>query len=372
MPLSNADKIINLEDLAAFKTKIDESVLHKVGAETVTGEKIFSGIQTTVKGNESALMVVKDPVLVKGEVPESIHFLSLGFIDSTGNSYAQDAASRLGVFEYRSPSVSSPRSCVQMADIGFYEGAASAVIQVGHDENGIMFATAPATSSERTVSTDIVTRGYLEASEWNWQKTLKAESVTFVPVPESDLEPVVDFIFTETPPAEGEKGLDNPSTIAGVSSITVTHCQRRGVASTNYVIPLEDTYYGGSLDVATGVLTATHAAVAPEGAAVDISSAPAALPLEFVDTYGREITSADGMSLSVGSSGGTVVYKLAASTTVQLTPTQIKSLVAADKYVPRPNMVYSDQQAVQVGYQRFYDENRLAALEARVAALERS
>ena len=427
MPLSDADKIINLEDLAAFKAKMDESVLHKVGTETVTGEKVFSGIQTTVSGNESALMVVKDPSLVKGETPEITHYLSLGFIDSTGNSYAQDDASRLGVFEYKSPSVSSPSGFVQMAARNFYGGSEVAVIQVGYDADGIMFSRAPATSNERTASTDIITRGYLAASEWNWQKTLKAESVTFTPVPESDLEPVVDFIFTETPPAEGEKGPDNPSTIAGVSSITVTRCRYVGVASSSYVIPLEDTYYGGSLDVASGVMTVTHNYISNvaggttsfgiEGdyakCLIQTSEAVKNDNLSLVcnrfatgESSGERVYCrdsdiywsvnciilksrldfssaadpsnptdaevAEAFSSWLASNPTSIVFARKVPVTVQLTPVQIKSLVAADKYTPRPNMVYSDQQAVQVGYQRFYDENRLAALEARIAALEGS
>ena len=351
----------------------------------------------------------------------------------------------------------------------------------------------------------------IKACMWNWQKTKKAGAVAFKPVPESDLEPVVDFLFTETLPAEGEKGPENPSTITGVASaslwlagknisfttpyynfvdgertingvtfkanadgsvtvsgtatsnancalynsnstslygtpigvgtwrlsgcpaggsynsyaiqpvlapeygsssaydygsgstITVTKTGAKigivlriasGYTAQNlvfkpqielasaateyeqpeekqeYTLSLGSTCYGGSLDVATGAMTVTHMAVAPAGETVDISSAPAALPLEYADTYGRDISSADGSSLSVGSSGGTVVYRLASPQTVQLTPQQIRSLPALDKYEPRINTVYTDQEAVQVGYQRFYDENRLASIESRLDALE--
>lgn len=345
----------------------------------------------------------------------------------------------------------------------------------------------------------------IKACMWNWQKTKKAGEVTFKPVPESDLEPVVDFMFTETPPVEGEKGSENPGAITGATQINVGRCGKNLVknnatqgfgiftidnetgvltangtiansvpfqyifpftkplpagryllsfnnskadsnvrcslrtASTNwgstdigrdgyldsvnkvrvveilsgstnamlylvfpagtyedfsvamqlesmtsgdtptayeppvrqdYTLSLGSTYYGGSLDVATGVMTVTHVAVAPAGATVDTSSAPAALPLEYADTYGREIASANGSSLSVGLSGGTVVYKLATPQIVNLTPTQIKSLPALDKYEPRINTVYTDQEAVRVGYRRFFDENRLAAIEARLDALE--
>ena len=66
----------------------------------------------------------------------------------------------------------------------------------------------------------------------------------------------------------------------------------------------------------------------------------------------------------------TFAYAVATPFTVQLTPTQIRSLSALDKYEPRINTVYTDQEAVQVGYQRYFDESRLAALEARLDALE--
>jgi hypothetical protein len=120
--------------------------------------------------------------------------------------------------------------------------------------------------------------------------------------------------------------------------------------SADYSISLTGTFYGGSIDLATGVMTVTHQAVTPDASIVDISSAPAALPLDYTDTYGREITSADGASLAVGSAGGTVVYKLATPKTFQLTPTQILSIAQTDKYTPRINTVYTDASAVQVGY----------------------
>lgn len=57
-----------------------------------------------------------------------------------------------------------------------------------------------------------------------WTLTEKAGAVTCWPVGGTRLEPAVDFLFTETPPAEGDKGPENPSTISGVSSVKVTRC----------------------------------------------------------------------------------------------------------------------------------------------------
>lgn len=58
----------------------------------------------------------------------------------------------------------------------------------------------------------------------NWQKSEKAGAVTVYPVPGTALEPTVDFMFTETGPASGDKSPTNPSTISGVSEVKVTRC----------------------------------------------------------------------------------------------------------------------------------------------------
>lgn len=412
----------------------------------------------------------------------------------------------------------------------------------------------------------------IKSCMWNWQKTKKNVLVQFKPVPESDLEPVVDFMFTETPPAEGEKGPSNPSTITGVSQTKVTRCGKNlcpidkisldwsvtgltvsantndgyisisGTATTSasvasiylryvsgknsvfaangilrgetytfslsgdapssvslnlfvkstattgwakrvnvtsghsqtytipetaydailrldvasgsvvdcncyvqvekgstatafepyagndYTIQLGGTYYGGTLDVATGVMTVTHAAIIPSRSYIETSSITATTSANIWQVYlgalnpqanvfdysaaagyggidyrcnyfsfdrtgntvsfhvseGNSFASFEGSSaenarqnfLSFYDSAVAnnnpliIVYPVKTPFTVQLTPTQIRSLPAIDKYEPRTNTVYSDQEAVQVGYQRFYDENRLAAIEARLDTLE--
>lgn len=71
---------------------------------------------------------------------------------------------------------------------------------------------------------DLAKKKFADKKElWNWQKTEKAGAVAFEPVPDSVLEPIVEFKFKETLPAEGEKGPDNPSSIQGVQEITVRH-----------------------------------------------------------------------------------------------------------------------------------------------------
>lgn len=195
----------------------------------------------------------------------------------------------------------------------------------------------------------------------NWQKTATAASVTCYPLPTAPLEPTVNFQFTETPPV-GEKSPTNPSTITGVSTITVTRCETAGVDETDYTIALGDTYYGGTMDVATGVLTVTHVMVEPDSLSYDISAHPADTgDFQYTDTLGRTVTT-DGTTLTISdTAGGQIVYNLATPETVQLTATQIYSLSQVDEYTPRLNTIYSDQQSVQVGYAKspIYTESEL-------------
>lgn len=234
----------------------------------------------------------------------------------------------------------------------------------------------------------------------NWQKTDTAASVTCHPLPAAPIDPTVNFAFTETGPAEGTKGPDNPSTITGVSSITVTRCETVGVDSTDYVIDLNGTFYGGSVDLSAGTMTVTHKGYVFDGS--EAWSGPD--DHDGIVSFGLSVTKANGIGstgdqlktmthfpyiysafdktnhfyiagsgtflavytsvhsstkqefkewLSAQKIAGTPVtlaYYLYQPYTVQLTPTQIYSLSQPDTYTPRLNTVYSDQQSVQVGY----------------------
>lgn len=384
----------------------------------------------------------------------------------------------------------------------------------------------------------------IPSSLYPWTLTDKAGAVTCWPVGGTELKPTVDFLFTETGPAEGTKGPDNPSTITGVSSITVTRCGKNlcpnvvtdvwgsgievtkntdgsltfngsttnncyvyvfnigslntkewprylkkggtytfsmngddGVAfemyhtkangsfggynvyitpgqsatytfpidrdglllrykinanttvsncrvkvqieegstvtafepynETDYAIPFGNTYYGGEIDLATGLMTVTWEAVPAAGAlsfywsdATTLSNVAifrASLPhfhtslstcnkfiamsgsqdnadSEHYRLYGPSGTSGaiqfwisksrfSGLSPSddgalwrtaatgwMASNNVVVAYELAAPYTVQLSPLALSALAQTDKYTPCLNTVYSDQQAVQVGY----------------------
>lgn len=83
-----------------------------------------------------------------------------------------------------------------------------------------------------------------------------------------------------------------------------------------YTIDLNGTRYGGTLDVLTGVLTVTHANIASYNGET--------LPGEWIssmDVYAPGTTP---------TTGAQVVYELASSQTVQLTPQQISSLLGVN------------------------------------------
>ena len=173
--------------------------------------------------------------------------------------------------------------------------------------------------------------------------------------------------------------------------------------SNTYTIQLNDTYYGGTLDVASGVMTVTFASIVIDGtttysssagvtegtnfyrlglypsiarknSAIALYSACNTLPINAGDNLIRLANNSykievqlqksllnlgDGESLSVVQSAfqtffsahpTTVVYPVSTPTTVQLSPTEILSLTQPDKYTPRLNTIYTDAQAVQVGY----------------------
>ena len=535
----------------------DSDIAHKTGDETLEGVKTFQNTASGhIAGETVTDLIIRNPEVDRGTPVEGGRSYTRVILADREGDTEETYAGRLGLLEVVSPKENDTSGeelrlgCYKYsdnsADYSKYAG-----FRTGYDKNAIPFSTAPATSNERTEFTDIVTRGYMEASEWNWQKTKKNALVQFKPVPESDLEPAVDFMFTETPPASGEKGPENPSTITGVTETNVVMCGNNlfkffnynsntvngvtctadasgiitlngtaasnasfqqyfipvipinsdttvfcsyeiisgtytlptgsqtaflvqdvatktgsssvylGVNNTlpdgtqkyipsgykiaganvvaysgasfndlkikaqieigtkktswespvfsNYTIQLGDTYYGGSLDVATGVMTVTHTAIKIGDYASSITYDSTNNRWQFFATpradYAVEptcsnsvfnqaswATETDGVFRWTSGGSGTwwwfrstaetlndfldvyedsyIVYKLYEPQTVQLTPTQIQSLPALDKYEPRINTVYTDQEAVQVGYQRFYDENRIAAIEARLDALE--
>ena len=512
----------------------DADVVHKTGDETLEGAKTFQNTGATpVAGNSVSTLTLRNPEVTRGvPLEDGNSYTNIVLADAEGDTQ-QTYEGRLAIIEHSSPKVDDPNGeYVFMGCYRYDEDSPrlnNAKLLAGYDTNGTAYSTAPATSDDRINPTDIVTRGYMEASEWNWQKTKKNVFVQFKPVPESDLEPVIDFMFTETLPASGDKSPSNPSTITGVTQAKVTRCGKNlerkistatinGVTATSngdgtyvlsniatqdtyftfteltipckagekynlsgisggssttyrltiqcydktgnyingtfiysgnttftpesdgfltsslfiksgtamnsvavnpqivigdtessfespiyddYTISLGDTYYGGSLDVATGVMTVTHTMYDIGNAMTNYSTSNeifyfdalkvslSSLPVcesfvyhaqtstftELPDgqfmphvaanpaTQTRWIFRASNYStvdaFKTAFAGKKLVYQLATPFTVQLTPTQIRSLPALDKYEPRINTIYTDQEAVQVGYQRYVGEDSL-------------
>lgn len=72
-------------------------------------------------------------------------------------------------------------------------------------------------------------------------RTAKAGAVSFVPVQRTPLDVSVDFLFTETPPASGDKSPSNPSTIAGVDNVLIRRLNKN-ILSTNKTYPSSSVY----------------------------------------------------------------------------------------------------------------------------------
>lgn len=237
----------------------------------------------------------------------------------------------------------------------------------------------------------------------NWRKTSAAQSVSCWPIPESPLEPEVTFKFSETQPESGTKGPDNPSTIVGVESVSCNVCESEGVYDTPYSIDLGDTYYGGTINFATGVLEVTHGVLILDG------TENWSTPTQVVEgIYRHGFTRQNGSMYSLGSNGESscthfnyiydanapqisyylggysaqrlmyVNMKTSFSTaeaqeawlaseysaghpvtitgllyvpfTVPLTPVLVRSLPALSHYTPRQNTIYTPHESVQVGY----------------------
>ena len=174
-------------------------------------------------------------------------------------------------------------------------------------------------------------------------------------------------------------------------------------SSTDYTLPLGSTYYGGSIDLATGLMTGTGAGKKITGTenwllasastnevnefyvGADSGLSPMTntmststrscshFPLGNANivantfyTWGSATRVMIRMSVSdmadvtafkswlalqyANATPVTITYMLATPVVIQLTPLQILSLSQPDKYVPRLNTVYTDASAVQVGY----------------------
>ena len=100
-----------------------------------------------------------------------------------------------------------------------------------------------------------------------------------------------------------------------------------------YTIDLDGTRYGGTLDVVSGELVVTDGYIASYNGET--------LPSTWISD--RDVY-AEG---STPTTGAEVCYKLATPQTIQLTPTQVKSLVGE-------NNIYSDTGDVDVEYQKIW------------------
>ena len=188
------------------------------------------------------------------------------------------------------------------------------------------------------------------------------------------------------------------------------------IARKDYTIPLNSTYYGGEIDLATGVMTVTHYGIVLTGmVAADayngsgllfLRSWPNGYDTDHISEHGilrpkkssgifcdRFPTSGSSDRFVIGNYNSanqteylalylnpetvgitessltgsevrskvnaylanhpiTIVYELYTPYTVQLTPLQLTALAQKDKYTPRINTVYTDADSVQITYRK--------------------
>ena len=238
----------------------------------------------------------------------------------------------------------------------------------------------------------------------NWRKTSAGQSVSCWPIPESPLEPEVTFKFSETQPESGTKAPDNPSTIVGVESVSCNVCESEGVDDVPYSIDLGGTYYGGTVNFATGVLEVTWWGHEFDGTETWVENGTVGanyrhwvrlstnnFPSPVVGSsyqacshcaYSYSFNNGFGTFFASGTESGggiffcdkdaiystledwiswlasekvaghpvTICYQLATPFTVPLTPVLVRSLPALSHYAPRQNTIYTTHESVQVGY----------------------
>ena len=229
------------------------------------------------------------------------------------------------------------------------------------------------------------------------------------------------YIYTSIKPGYNATGLVfNPPQL----ELGTTATSFEPYSGNDYTIPLGNTYYGGSIDLATGLMTVTWVSQTISGLREFTSTssdyvrfrfscsgypksdsgqypfASNILSISYSDDYYEHIRPNAGGAVScaitilksrLDMSGAAdpsnptdaewlaagnayfnshpfqFVHKINHPQTVQLTPTQILALLQPDKYVPRLNTVYSDADAVQIVYQKNPVRDKFEKVSAIVA-----
>lgn len=161
--------------LAHFWDKIKQwiasaasNLVHRTGAETVDGLKTFVSSETFPDAEAEPLVSqITEIVLTNNTVTKGTptldrnSYTQIVYTDSSGDI---DSGRTLSLF-YHHPAVGDSRPIAKFAlDYINNDNVSTRVsLDIGYDpDNGVAYATAPATSSSRSNSTDIVTRGWIQ------------------------------------------------------------------------------------------------------------------------------------------------------------------------------------------------------------------
>jgi len=163
-------KILDIAGLQYFWTKIkallsgkadDGDVVHKAGAETVTGLKTFSGEPPHATASVVHGLEIRDPSTDREQTYNVNHISQILFCDVNGNYYGGDNDHhRLGLIQFNKSSADNHNmSLAVYKRNGAIIDRAEIIVSITSDH--VPFAIAPSTLASRNNGTDIVTRDWI-------------------------------------------------------------------------------------------------------------------------------------------------------------------------------------------------------------------
>ena len=179
-------KILDIAGLQYFWTKIkallsgkadDGDVVHKAGAETVSGLKTFSGELPHATASVVHGLEIRDPSTDREQTYNVNHISQILFCDVNGNYYGgANDHHRLGILQFNKSSVDN-----RSIQFGVYKLNNNVIdyssLSVGITNTDIKYATAPSTPN-RDAGTDIITRDWLNGSNSGVVHTTGDESIS--------------------------------------------------------------------------------------------------------------------------------------------------------------------------------------------------
>lgn len=140
------------------------NLVHRTGHESITGRKLFVSHQTHDQQdgwNLASRVIVKTEDITRGTTPAETKYVSFDYEDSTYDVVNDQGVDnpRLATVEYAH--YASGAYVMKLVAVNHSNLNDSSQLRAGFDQDGIKFADAPSTSSQRNSNTDIVTRDWI-------------------------------------------------------------------------------------------------------------------------------------------------------------------------------------------------------------------